>query len=66
MQTALSLVQYNDDLQKAMEWVFGGCFVCKDMDTAKRVAFDPHIMKKSVTLEGDVFDPAGTISGGTH
>lgn len=47
-----------------MEWVFGGSFICKDMDTAKRVTFDQHILKKSVTLEGDVFDPAGTLSGG--
>ena len=64
VQTALSLVAYSQDLQKAMEWVFGASFVCRDMDTAKRVTFDQHIMRKSVTLEGDVFDPAGTLSGG--
>ena len=64
-QSALSLVCYNSDLQKAMEWVFGVSFICTDMETAKRVTFDPQIMKKSVTLEGDVFDPSGTLSGGT-
>uniref|UniRef100_A0A2P2I6M3 Structural maintenance of chromosomes protein n=2 Tax=Hirondellea gigas TaxID=1518452 RepID=A0A2P2I6M3_9CRUS len=66
VKTALSLVTYRDELQTAMEWVFGGSFVCKDMDTAKTVTFDQHIMRKSVTLEGDVFDPAGTLSGGSR
>jgi structural maintenance of chromosome 2 len=34
------------------------------MNTAKKVTFDDRIMKKSVTLEGDSFDPAGTLTGG--
>ena len=29
-----------------------------------QVTFDPAIKAKTVTLEGDVFDPAGTLSGG--
>ena len=29
-----------------------------------KVTFDPQIKAKSVTLEGDVFDPAGTLTGG--
>lgn len=64
VQTALSLVCYDSELHKAMEWVFGTSFICRDMDVAKRVTFDKNIMKKSVTLEGDVFDPAGTLTGG--
>jgi structural maintenance of chromosome 2 len=44
--------------------VFGSAFVCNDMNTAKKVTFDDRIMKKSVTLEGDSFDPAGTLTGG--
>ena len=47
-----------------MEFVFGSAFVCNDMNTAKKVTFDDRIMKKSVTLEGDSFDPAGTLTGG--
>ena len=47
-----------------MEYVFGNSFVCKDMDCAKQVTFDDRINKKSVTLDGDVFDPAGTLTGG--
>lgn len=64
VQTALSLVCYDHELHRAMEWVFGTAFICRDMDSAKRVTFDRNIMKKSVTLDGDVFDPAGTLTGG--
>jgi structural maintenance of chromosome 2 len=48
-----------------MEYVFGSTFVCEDADTAKRVTFDPAVRMKSVTLEGDVYDPSGTLSGGS-
>ena len=47
-----------------MKFVFGSAFVCKDMNIAKKVTFDPNVMKKSVTLSGDSFDPAGTLTGG--
>jgi len=47
-----------------MEFVFGNTFVCKDMDCAKQVTFDELIKKRSVTLDGDSFDPAGTLTGG--
>jgi chromosome segregation ATPase len=49
-----------------MQWVFGQIFICKDMETAKKVTFHERILKKSVTLDGDVFDPSGTLSGGTY
>lgn len=48
-----------------MEYVFGSTLVCADAETAKKVTFDPSIRMKSVTLEGDVYDPAGTLSGGS-
>ena len=37
--------------------------VCKDLEAAKTCAFTEGIRAKSVTLEGDVFDPAGTLTG---
>jgi structural maintenance of chromosome 2 len=36
-----------------------------DAETAKRVTFDKDVRIKSVTLEGDVYDPAGTLQGGS-
>uniref|UniRef100_A0A8C2SU23 Structural maintenance of chromosomes protein n=1 Tax=Coturnix japonica TaxID=93934 RepID=A0A8C2SU23_COTJA len=61
---AISLIDYNIELQKAMEFVFGTTLVCSNMDKAKKVTFDKRIMKKSVTLQGEIFDPQGTLSGG--
>ncbi|KAL9058441.1 MAG: hypothetical protein Q9162_001736 [Coniocarpon cinnabarinum] len=62
---ALSLVGYDEEITKAMEYVFGSTLICADADTAKNVTFDPAVRLKSVTLEGDVYDPAGTLSGGS-
>ena len=62
---ALSLVGYEDEVSAAMEYVFGTTLVCEDAETAKKVTFDPAVRMKSVTLEGDVYDPSGTLSGGS-
>lgn len=66
VQSALSLIDFPDEITPAMTWVFGQIFVCKDMECAKKIAFHERIMKKCVTLEGDLFDPAGTLSGGAR
>ena len=62
---ALSLIGYDDEVSKAMEYVFGNTLICEDAETAKKVTFDPSVRMKSVTLEGDVYDPSGTLSGGS-
>ena len=64
VQPALNLLDFPDEIRPAMTWIFGQIFVCKDMETAKQIAFHERIMKKCVTLQGDIFDPAGTLSGG--
>ncbi|CAJ2513612.1 Uu.00g017310.m01.CDS01 [Anthostomella pinea] len=62
---ALSLVGYDDEVSAAMEYVFGNILVCQDAETAKRVTFDPNVRMRSITLEGDAYDPSGTLSGGS-
>ncbi|KAF2226818.1 RecF/RecN/SMC [Elsinoe ampelina] len=62
---ALNLVGYEDEVNAAMEYVFGSTLVCEDAEAAKKVTFDPSVRMKSVTLEGDVYDPSGTLSGGS-
>ncbi|KAM9818448.1 structural maintenance of chromosomes protein 2 isoform 1-T1 [Syngnathus typhle] len=66
VHTALSLVGYESDVRKAMEYVFGSTLVCDTLDNAKKVAFDKQVMTKTVTLGGDIFDPHGTLSGGAR
>ena len=48
-----------------MDYVFGNTLICADAETAKRVTFDPSVRMKSITLEGDSYDPSGTLSGGS-
>ena len=62
---ALSLIGYDNEVSAAMNYVFGSTLVCEDAETAKKVTFDPAVRMKSVTLEGDVYDPSGTLSGGS-
>ncbi|XP_069818235.1 structural maintenance of chromosomes protein 2 isoform X2 [Dendropsophus ebraccatus] len=63
---ALTLVGYESELQKAMEFVFGTTLVCDTLDNAKKVTFDKRVSTKTVTLGGDIFDPQGTLSGGAR
>lgn len=62
---ALNLIGYDNEVERAMEYVFGNTLICADADSAKRVAFDPKVRVKTVTLEGDIYDPMGTLSGGS-
>lgn len=39
-QLALSLVGYSDEVEKAMQYVFGGTIVCKDPESAQAVTFN--------------------------
>ncbi|NWR74672.1 SMC2 protein, partial [Centropus unirufus] len=61
---ALSLVGYESELQKAMEYIFGTTVICNNMDNAKKVTFDKRIMTRCVTVDGETFDPQGTLHGG--
>jgi structural maintenance of chromosome 2 len=62
---ALSLIGYEAEVNAAMEYVFGSTFICDDPATAKSVTFNPSVRMKSVTVDGDVYDPSGTLSGGS-
>lgn len=62
---ALTLVGYDNEVSAAMEYVFGNTLVCADAETAKKVTFDPNVRMRSITLEGDAYDPSGTLSGGS-
>ena len=61
----MTLIEYDREVTAAMEYVFGNTLICTDADTAKRVTFDKNVRTKSVTLEGDVYDPSGTLQGGS-
>lgn len=61
---ALTLVGHEKEVASAMTYVFGDTLICSDSTSAKAVTFNGQIGMKSVTLDGDVYDPSGTLSGG--
>jgi len=49
-----------------MTYVFGETLICDDAASAKLATFSPQVGGvRSVTLDGDVYDPSGTLSGGS-
>jgi structural maintenance of chromosome 2 len=47
---ALSLVKFNLNVEQSLRYVFSDAFVCDDAETAKKVAFDPRVRMRCVTL----------------
>ncbi|CED83396.1 nuclear condensin complex protein [Phaffia rhodozyma] len=62
IKSALTLVGYPSEVSAAMSFVFGGSVICSDKEAANLAAFQAKL--KAITLEGDVYDPSGTLSGG--
>ncbi|AET39444.1 condensin subunit SMC2 Ecym_4390 [Eremothecium cymbalariae DBVPG len=65
VELALNLIGYEEDVSKAMQYIFGGSLICADAETAKKITFHPQIRARSITLDGDIYDPEGTLSGGS-
>ncbi|KAK0532787.1 Structural maintenance of chromosomes protein 2 [Tilletia horrida] len=66
VELALNLIGYEEDVTKAMQFVFGDTLICADAETARKVTFDNAVKLKSVTLDGDVYNPSGVLSGGSR
>ena len=64
---AVSLVTAKDEsVQSVMNYVFGRAFVCQTQETAKKVAFDKNVLLNCVTVEGDLLNPTGLLTGGSR
>ena len=46
-------------MAKAIAYVFSDTLICDDAESAKRVTFHREVGVRSVTLQGDVYDPSG-------
>jgi structural maintenance of chromosome 2 len=54
----------NPSLTPAMEYAFGSTILCETAAQAKDVTFAPIVGCRTVTYDGDVYEPGGTLSGG--
>ncbi len=48
-----------------MVYVFGDTLVCANKDVAHQITYDKTTNARTVTLEGDLYEPGGTMSGGS-
>lgn len=64
---ATNMVSFDPAVKPAMDYVFGRTIICKENMHAKQIAFsnDPSVVAHCVTYDGDVFDPSGTLTGGS-
>ncbi|TMW60827.1 hypothetical protein Poli38472_000869 [Pythium oligandrum] len=62
---ALELIHFDSEVRAAMEYAFGSTLICDSSELAKNITFHKDIKVRTVTLEGDSFDPAGTLQGGS-
>lgn len=58
------MIQFDEHLKNPILLIFGKAFVCSSLEIAKKIAFDPQVRVRCVTMEGDVVDPNGTLAGG--
>ena len=50
-------------MAEAIAFVFNDTLICHDAASAQAVTFTRHDGVRSVTLDGDVYEPSGTMSG---
>jgi structural maintenance of chromosome 2 len=60
---AIELVGFDEEVRGAIEYVFGSTLVVDSVKAANQIC--DAIKVRTVTLDGDVYDPSGTISGGS-
>lgn len=58
----VSLLKFDSNVRKAIEFVFNNFFVFESKEMARKVCFEQKVM--CVTVDGTVYDPKGTLSGG--
>lgn len=60
---AIELIGFGEEVRAAMEHVFGAAIVVDNAKAANSIC--ESTKTRTVTLQGDVYDPSGTISGGS-
>ncbi|XP_051912683.1 uncharacterized protein LOC127595001 [Hippocampus zosterae] len=65
-EVAANLITFPDKAARSMQTIFGRWLVCSNEAIARKIAFhqNPALRAKCVTLEGEIIDPSGTMTGG--
>ncbi|NFE81593.1 chromosome segregation protein SMC, partial [Clostridium sporogenes] len=62
---ASELINYDAKFSNIIDYVLGRTLVAKDMDSALKIAKKLNYSFKIVTLEGEVINPGGSLTGGS-
>lgn len=62
---ATSLIEYDHQYDSVFNGLLGSTVIVENMDSAVNLAKSTRYSFKIVTLDGDVINPAGTMSGGS-
>lgn len=62
---ACDLIQFDSKLEPIFKGLLGSTVIVENMDIAVKLAKDTKFSFKIVTLEGDIINPAGSITGGS-
>ncbi|KAI2807076.1 Structural maintenance of chromosomes protein 2 [Blomia tropicalis] len=61
---AINLITFDSNLRPAIEHVFGDTMVCPNAQMAKKLILNDNVKKMTVTMEGEIFNPRGIVTGG--
>lgn len=62
---ASDIIEFNEKYRKAIEYALGRTIIAKDMDSAFKIARETSYKNKIVTLEGEVLNSGGALTGGS-
>ncbi|MBQ8749136.1 MAG: chromosome segregation protein SMC [Clostridia bacterium] len=62
---ACELIEYNRDLDPIMYSLLGGTVIAENLEIAVNLAKKVRYAFKIVTLDGDIINPAGSLTGGS-
>lgn len=62
---AHNLINYDKSYTSVMESILGNIIIVRDMDAAEEISRSLNRRARIVTLEGDVINPGGSITGGS-
>ncbi len=63
---AADLVRFKSEYGPAVQNLLGNIIIAKNTDTALKIAKDNNFGFKIVTLDGDVMNPGGSLTGGSY
>jgi structural maintenance of chromosome 2 len=63
---ALELTAFDQEVKVAMQYAFGNVFICEDRKAARKIMEASDVSCRAISLQGDDYSPAGTLTGGSR